>query len=252
MGRDSSDKPNVPPTGSGTDPWAPFRGGFRRDDLTEERMAALARLAADQTGLTALSEAEREASRAALLDGRRRGRGVWVFGYGSLMWNPAMRVAERRFATVHGFHRSFCLWTPMGRGSPDNPGMVLGLKPGGSCNGVALRLAPDAVEEETRILWRREMFAGVYRPRWVRARLPRRAVAAIAFTIDRSHERYAGAVPLASMVRALATASGRLGSSYDYLANTVAHLDALGVRDGAMHRLLLRVERYRRGLADDR
>lgn len=246
MGGDGSDESGRRPAAS-ADPWVPHDGGFRREHLTEERMAALARLAAEQTDLVALSEGEREASRRALLAGLGRGSGVWVFGYGSLMWNPAMRVAERQFATVHGFHRSFCLWTPLGRGSPDNPGMVLGLKPGGSCNGVALRLAPEAVEEETRILWRREMFAGVYRPRWLRARLARRTVAAIAFTIDRSHERYAGAVPVERMVRALATASGRLGSSYDYLASTVAHLDELGVRDGAMHRLLRRVEGYRRG-----
>ncbi len=228
------------------DPWVPFSGGFRREHLTEERMAKLAKLAEGQPGFTALSEAERDASRYALLSRRRRNQSVWIFAYGSLMWNPAMQIAERRFARVHGFHRSFCLWTPLGRGSPDNPGMVLGMKPGGSCNGVVLRLAPDSVDDETRILWRREMFAGVYQPRWVRAYLSRGAVDAIAFAMNTSHQRYTGDIPAERMVRALATASGRLGSSYDYLASTVAQLDELGVRDGAMHRLLLQVEKYRR------
>ena len=208
-------------------------------------MARLAKLAGDQPGFKPLSEAERDASRNALLKAKRRDRSVWIFGYGSLMWNPAVHVAERRFARVHGFHRSFCLWTPLGRGSPDNPGMVLGLEPGGSCNGVALRLAPDKVDSETQILWRREMFAGVYKPRWIRARTERGSLFAIAFTMDVRHLRYARGVTLDQRVHALATAEGRLGSSYDYLASTVAHLDEIGVRDGAMHRLLRLVESYR-------
>ena len=133
----------------------------------------------------------------------------------------------------------------MGRGSPDNPGMVLGLEPGGSCNGVALRLAPDKVESETKILWRREMFAGVYKPRWVNARTDKGLIPAIAFTMDVHHSRYTRGVTLAERVHALATAAGRLGSSYDYLASTVAHLDELGVRDGGMHRLLRLVQAYR-------
>ena len=209
-------------------------------------MALLAKEAADQPGFKALSEAQRDASRNALLGSRRRNQSVWIFGYGSLMWNPAIHEAERRFARVYGFHRSFCLWTPLGRGSPDNPGMVLGLEPGGSCNGVALRLAPDKVESETQILWRREMFAGVYKPRWVRARTAKGVISAIAFTMDVHHLRYTRGVTLAQRVHALATAAGRLGSSYEYLASTVAHLDELGVRDGAMHHLLRLVESYRR------
>lgn len=227
------------------DPWGPFAGGFTREQLTEERMARLAKQVGEQPGFTALSEAEREVSRTAILKAKPRNQGVWIFAYGSLMWNPAIHVAERRFVRVHGYRRNFCLWTPLGRGSPDNPGMVLGLEPGGSCNGVALRLAPDLVESETQILWRREMFSGVYKPRWVRTLSKRGAISAIAFTMDTQHERYAGDISSERAVHALATAEGRLGSSYEYLASTVAHLDELGVGDGAMHRLLRLVEAYR-------
>ena len=236
---------NKPVVQATNDPWGPFAGGFRREQLTEEKIAELAKSASEQPGLTPLSEAERDTNRRAILGSRRRNQSVWIFGYGSLMWNPAIHVAERRFARVHGFHRSFCLWTPLGRGSPDNPGMVLGLKPGGSCNGVALRLAPDMVESETQILWRREMFAGVYKPRWLLAHTEHGSLQTIAFTMDTTHQRYARGVSSALTVRALATAEGRLGSSYEYLASTVAHLDELGVGDGAMHRLLRLVESYR-------
>jgi len=242
-----SDNSNKPTASDEADPWGPFSGGFRREHLTEEHMARLAKHAEGQPGFTVLSESERDANRYALLDRRRANQSVWVFAYGSLMWNPAVHVAEYRFARVYGFHRSFCLWTPLGRGSPDNPGIVLGMKPGGSCNGVVLRLASDAVDEETRILWRREMFSGVYQPRWLRAHSSRGEVDAIAFTMDTTHERYTGDIPLERTVRALATAAGRLGSSYDYLASTVAHLDELGLHDGAMHKLLQHVENYRRG-----
>jgi len=227
------------------DPWGPFAGGFRREHLTEEHMKQLAKQVGEKPGFTPLSEAERDASRNAILRSKPGNQGVWVFAYGSLMWNPAVHVAERRIARVYGFRRNFCLWTPLGRGSPDNPGMVLGLEPGGSCNGVVLRLAPQRVESETQILWRREMFSGVYTPRWIRAVTERGSISAIAFTMDTRHDRYARDVSLEQTVYALATAEGRLGSSYEYLASTVAHLDKLGVGDGAMHRLLRLVEAYR-------
>ena len=121
----------------------------------------LAKLAGDQPGFKPLSEAERDASRNALLKAKRRDRSVWIFGYGSLMWNPAVHVAERRFARVHGFHRSFCLWTPLGRWIRRTiRGWCLVLNRAAPVTVSRLRLAPDKVDSETQILWRREMFAG--------------------------------------------------------------------------------------------
>jgi len=179
--------------------------------------------------------------RAASLAERPRGAPVWVFGYGSLMWNPAFEHVERRAGLIRGFHRRFCLWTPLGRGSPDNPGLVLGLESGGSCRGVAFRLDEAQIAEELDILWSREMVGGAYSARWVTVETDAGPVAAITFTINHGHERYAGRLHPDETARALATAAGALGSCAEYLENTVAHLDELGIGDGPMHDLLARV-----------
>ena len=105
-------------------------------------------------------------------DGRPDGP-VWLFGYGSLIWNPAFEFAEKRPATVHGLHRRFCLRTFLGRGSKDRPGLVLALDRGGCCRGVAFRIAAERVESELDIVWRREMISDAYRPRWLTAVHPR-------------------------------------------------------------------------------
>src|SRR3546814_9302515 len=113
---------------------------------------------------------------------------VWLFGYGSLIWNPAFDYAEKRPATVHGLHRRFCLQTHLGRGSRERPGLVLALDRGGSCRGVVLRIAPENVESELDIVWRREMISHSYRPTWVTAQTSDGPVRAIGFAINRSEE----------------------------------------------------------------
>ena len=118
--------------------------------------------------LKLLSPEERLQSRRETLRGVAPDSDVWVFGYGSLMWNPAFHFVEQRPARCHGYHRSFCLSTPVGRGSPDCPGLVLALDWGGSCTGVAFRIAGDQVDEELDVVWQREMVAGSYVPTWVR------------------------------------------------------------------------------------
>ncbi|MPZ44137.1 MAG: gamma-glutamylcyclotransferase [Betaproteobacteria bacterium] len=156
---------------------------------------------------------------------------IWVFGYGSLMWNPAFHFAERRTARIHGYHRQFCLWARAGRGSPERPGLMLGIEPGGSCNGVIYRIAPGLVKSELDVLWRREMNSAAYRPEWVAARTRERTVHAITFAVNRSHERYIGDLDLVSTARYLAQGAGPLGLCCDYLFETVTHLRELGVRD---------------------
>ncbi len=191
-----------------------------------------------------LSAAERRASWQAILAEAGPETEVWVFAYGSLMWNPAFHYAERRPGTVYGYHRRYCMWSGIGRGSPERPGLMLGLDRGGSCRGVVYRVAPESIEEELDIIWAREMLSGAYRPRWLTVRTSDGPIRAIAFVINRDHERYAGRLPMQTVVRHLATAKGRLGSCRDYLASTVAHLETLGIRDGTMHDLLRRVDRY--------
>jgi cation transport protein ChaC len=188
-----------------------------------------------------MSEAELEASIAATLAARPGSVPVWLFGYGSLIWNPAFHFVERRVGIIHGFHRRFCLWTHLGRGTPERPGLTLGLDRGGACRGVLFRIAEREVASELGIVWRREMVSGAYQPRWVEAASESGPVRAIAFVINHAHPRYAGLLPEARVIETIAAAAGRLGPCADYLFNTVAHLDALGIEDRPMRRLRKRV-----------
>jgi cation transport protein ChaC len=184
-----------------------------------------------------LSDDELAASRAATLAGIDLTWGAWLFGYGSLIWNPAFHFTDRLIGTVYGYHRRFCLWTHLGRGCPERPGLVLGLEPGGSCRGVVFHIAPDAVEEELAIVWRREMLSGAYVPRRVQVRTALGALPAITFVINHAHERYARFLPDDRVAEVIATAGGWLGPCAEYLINTVDHLAALGIHDRPLERL---------------
>lgn len=190
-----------------------------------------------------LSEEERKASRARTVARRPAGAGLWIFGYGSLMWNPAFHYVEKRFARLYGYHRSFCLKTPIGRGTKEYPGLVLGLDRGGSVHGVAFRIDEAAAEEELDIIWAREMLAGSYEPRWVSLLDEERGGRfwAMAFVMRRDCERYAGGLDFDETAERIAHASGKIGPCREYLENTVAALDQLGIGDGPMHDLLRRV-----------
>lgn len=199
-------------------------------------------------GLQVLTDAERAASLAGLMATRPAGgQGIWVFAYGSLIWNPAIHFVERRFAKVHGWHRSFCLSTAAGRGTPEMPGLVLGLDRGGACAGAALQIGEAMVDEELAILWRREMLAGSYKPRWVAVRDDAGTPFghAIAFTIRRDGSWYAGGLDEDEVIRRLARAAGPLGSSAEYLFHTRDGLRSLGIRDRRIERLAAEVARQR-------
>ncbi|MGF1476981.1 MAG: gamma-glutamylcyclotransferase [Geminicoccaceae bacterium] len=171
---------------------------------------------------------------------------VWVFGYGSLIWNPCFDYVDRRKGKIHGYHRAFSLWTPVGRGSPDNPGLVLGLVPGGSCTGAVIGIEPAKAQSELRVLWRREMVGRAYHPRWVTLKTAERSIRAIAFVMNRDHERFADDAPAEQIIHALATAEGPLGSSYAYLASTLEHLEEMGFRERALFEMKDKVDAYRR------
>jgi cation transport protein ChaC len=190
------------------------------------------------------TEAERAESLRAILDRRpEHGDGIWVFAYGSLIWNPAILISGRRIATAVGWHRSFCLSVRMGRGSPENPGAMLGLRPTGRCPGVVLRVAESDIAHELDLLWRREMVADGYIPHWVPVEDETGADlgAAIAFTINPTQDSYCGDLPEDEIVQRLATARGRLGSGAEYLFNTRDGLAAMGVVDPYLERLAAQV-----------
>ncbi|MGZ2452010.1 cation transport protein ChaC [Rhizobium ruizarguesonis] len=126
----------------------------------------------------------------------------WVFGYGSLMWNPGFEFMERSEALVYGYRRSLCVRSFVHRGTRDNPGLVLGLDRGGACRGMAFRISPEKWKEVIDYLRARELVTNVYLERRVRLQLAgRRRVEAVAYIIDREHEQYAGALDALAAAR---------------------------------------------------
>lgn len=170
----------------------------------------------------------------------------WVFAYGSLMWNPGFAYAECRPALLRGYHRRFCILSTHYRGTPERPGLVLGLDRGGSCRGLAFRIAAETAQTTLADLWDREMITAVYRPRLVSVRTQPGAVDALAFIVDRGHEQYCGRLSVDEAADRIACACGGRGPNLDYLANTVTHLQALGIRDRQLETLWQRALTARR------
>ncbi|MBU3914036.1 gamma-glutamylcyclotransferase, partial [bacterium] len=168
-------------------------------------------------------------------------KGLWVFGYGSLIWNPAFRYAEKRPARLFGFHRSFCLYLTIGRGSPEKPGLMLALDRGGSCNGMAFRIATEDIESETKILWMREMISGAYNAHWGNLKADSGVIQGLTFVINRDHSRYNGKYSLDETVKALRRGEGYLGTCREYLENTVQGLNEINIHDKYLNMLCKRL-----------
>lgn len=175
---------------------------------------------------------------AALASPHARGD-VWLFAYGSLIWNPAIEYIDRRVATAHGFHRQFCLWSRLNRGTPERPGLVLALERGGCCHGVVYRIRGAIARQELRLLWRREMMLGSYQPRWLSISTTRESLRALGFVINHARSGYAGKLPDERVIDVLRQAHGRFGSGLAYLRDTVAGLAASGVPDHRLERLAM-------------
>jgi cation transport protein ChaC len=231
----SSDVPTTPLRASGPD------GQLARDDFTPERIAAYSQLASQFGDAKFLTEEEREASRTKIMAEHVPGQELWVFGYGSLMWNPAIHVDQSLPAHVEGFQRSFCMRLMFGRGMPDNPGLMLCLVPGGACAGIAHRIAPENVESESRILWMREMLSGAYVPTWIDIDLGARRVRGVTFVINQAHPRYLPGLAHDEKAARIAKAEGHLGTNRDYLFRTVAALESAGLKDGYIDDIHARV-----------
>jgi glutathione-specific gamma-glutamylcyclotransferase len=164
-------------------------------------------------------------------------RDLWVFGYASLIWRPEFEATERRAAWVHGWHRALQMRSRVNRGTPEIPGLVFALISGGSCRGFVYRVPQRNAHAELERLWFREMPTGVYDPAWVRCRTPKGPVLALAFTLSRTSPNHTGHVSDAHMLQILRSASGRYGSTLDYLLETAAALREHGIRDREIERL---------------
>ena len=213
-----------------------------REELSSERIDQIVADARKAGYDFFLTSEEREASLKKALQRYKPGEEAWVFAYGSLMWNPALEFAEALPSRVEGWRRSFCFWTPLGRGTPELPGLMLALEGGGSCEGIAYRLAPHQVRSELAILWNREMLSGVYQARWVPTRLrDGRIVTAVTFVVDTAHCQYCGDLPIERAAHHIAFAEGRRGACRDYLTNTAEHARSLGIHDPYIEELVHRV-----------
>lgn len=177
---------------------------------------------------------------------------LWVFGYGSLMWAPHFRYEEQAVGRLWGYHRALCIRSARYRGTPQRPGLVLGLCAGGSCWGVAFRVARRRVPEVMKNLWEREMVRRVYEPRFVPVRLARRRVPALAFVADPTHEGFAGELDLRSRAQLVAQGIGERGRCTDYVRNTLEHMYAIGVTDPHLERVLETAESIRASAASRR
>jgi cation transport protein ChaC len=191
-------------------------------------------------GMRVRGDAEIEACLHTTLKDHPANQDVWLFGYGSLMWNPAMHFAEHRGGRVLGWHRKYCLWLEGGRGSPEQPGLMLGLDRGGAAAGALFRIPADQARTELLLPFRRELFTCSYEPRWVSVATSEGPVRAVTFVVNRNGPRYVCRLDLEQVAHHVATASGVLGSCMEYLERTLESLDALGLTDRMMqqvHRL---------------
>lgn len=175
------------------------------------------------------------------------GQDFWVFGYGSLIWNPGFPHIEVRAGLLQGYHRHFCVYSHLYRGTPDCPGLVLGLDHGGDCQGLVFRVPGAEAMDVMRYLDDREMVTGVYLPGWHEVSTESGTVSAITFVADPDHEQYAGRLPREELVQLVLQGQGQRGTCRDYLQNTVHHLTALGLHDDYLSGLLREVEEQRGG-----
>ncbi len=163
---------------------------------------------------------------------------LWVFGYGSLMWNPGFDYEESRPARLFGYHRSLCLWSNKYRGTLQKPGLVLGLAAGGSCKGVAFRLNDETRNPELDYLYKREMITDAYQPVVKSVHLEgEQVVPALTFTSRTGHPQFAPVMSLEQTAKIINCASGPSGTNIEYLINTVAHLDLMGIRGTDLHKI---------------
>ena len=215
--------------------------GITRETLKNWRVALLAR---ERDGAEACIATEDQ-----LIDSRRLViaddadvSDFWVFGYGSLIYNPIIDHKQSAIASIYGYHRRFCLWTKIGRGSPDCPGLVLSLDRGGSCKGVAFQLNPQNAIAELDLLWRREMMTMAYQPRLLSLHTDIGLKRGLAFVANPTRPAYAQPMPFEATVEVVAHAAGFNGPCREYLYDTIKGMQACGIRDRQLEKLAAAVQ----------
>jgi glutathione-specific gamma-glutamylcyclotransferase len=221
-----------------TDPLTSFFRNFKPSDF-DERMKAIGR--PDNWRHT---DEELETDRLTFLNGRLD-QDLWVFAYGSLMWDPAFHFAEVRRGRISGYARRFILKDTFGaRGTPEIPGLMAALDGGLGCDGLAFRIAGNEVRQESGYLWRRELLGYVYKPVFAKVATDFGEIEALTVIADRESEFICPDLTQEEQVRYIATGSGFLGTSLQYIENIAAHFEALGIADPDVEELLAGARRF--------
>jgi glutathione-specific gamma-glutamylcyclotransferase len=221
-----------------TDPLTSFFRNFKPSDL-DARMKELGR-----PDTWRHSDEELESARHTFLKGRLD-RDLWIFAYGSLMWDPAVHFAEVRRGRVSGYARRFILKDTFGaRGTPENPGLMAALDEGPGCEGLAFRIAGDAAAQESGMFWRRELIAYAYKPAFAKVTTDFGEVEALTVIADRNSEYICPGLTRAEQVRYIANGSGFLGTSLQYIENIATHFAALNIEDTEVAELLSDARAY--------
>ena len=215
-----------------TDPLSSFFRTFRVESVLEKHPEL------EWVGEFLHSDDERENNRMEALKDHPN-EDLWVFAYGSLMWDPALKFSEVRRAKVSNYERRFILKEIYGgRGNREAPGLMAALDHGDGCEGLIFRIAKDAIEVETEILWRRELFAPTYTPTFVTAIADDQQLKALTFIADHQADQICGDISRDEQINCLISGRGVLGTSLEYLENIVTHFDALGIMDEECSTLL--------------
>lgn len=212
-----------------------------RENLESGTVARLVAERGDAETILATDE-ELLASRRGIVPDDADCSDLWVFGYGSLIFNPIMAHVDRIRARIFGHHRRFCLWTRLGRGTPDCPGLVLALDRGGSCTGVAFKLTPKDAIAELDLLWRREMITLSYRACWLQMHTPEGPKRGIGFVSRPERPNYATPMSIDREADVIASASGFIGPCREYLFDTAEALKSEGFRDPHLEKLVVLVK----------
>ena len=168
----------------------------------------------------------------------------WIFGYGSLMWRPGFEYSLREPALIRGYHRRLCVYSHVHRGTPERPGLVLGLDRGGSCHGVAFMIEPHVWSAVLSYLREREQVTKVYVERCTTIELlaSHEKVEAVTYVVDRKHQQYAGVLPLQSLLTHVQQGHGLSGRCTDYVANTFQHLREMKISDPTLETIVAKLQ----------
>jgi len=197
-------------------------------------------------GLRIMSDDQRAELVRQTLDKLGESDDLWIFAYGSLIWNPALDFEEQRRCTLQGYQKKFCFWTTISRGSVEQPGLMLGLVEGGQCNGVAYRIDLSKAATELDLLFRREMALFVYKPTWAEAHCEETntSFVTLTFVADPAGDRFVDSLTQAETVRTIAQAQGPLGKNCDYLFQLSEKLHELEFDEAELDELVLLVREY--------